>query len=302
MKLSAAGPQISFQPLEIRFESARRQYNSLCANRFLTTADQRRASPKFAIDHVERGGFGLIHDVHAQPFGGPVVAVHQRLAATEKKGIRAAKMQGASKGRLQSPAKSSNPRRAIRRFSDDEPRKVLVALFARDAKQVCEVLVLGVHIREYVGRRVVAAAEVACMAAVASPEGLGGALDHENARPSLDGSQGCAQSGIAAAEDRDVALLGFTLHRGVPGSGRRIVPCRLLPTPAIEKDELFVFLSRLLFGLILSTRPGDGRIYAKTASPADGSPCGARIAKRVDGLESSVPLTAITHESRPYVS
>jgi hypothetical protein len=148
-------------------------------------------------------------------------------------------MQGASKGRLQSPAKSSNPRRAIRRFSDDEPRKLLVGLFARDAKQVCEVLVLGVHIREYVGRHVVAAAEVACVAAVATPEGLGGALDHENARPSLDGSQGCAQSGIAAAEDRDVALLGFTLHRGVPGSGRRIVPCRLLPPPAIEKNEGF---------------------------------------------------------------
>src|SRR4029453_3185574 len=134
------------------------------------------------------------------------------------------------------------------------------------------------------------------------PEGLGGALDHENARPSLDGSQGCAQSGIAAAEDRDVALLGFTLHRGVPGQGGGlylVVFSRLLP---FEKNEFFVFLSRLLFCLILSTTPGDGRIYAKTASPADGSACGARIAKRVDGLESSVPLTAITHESRRYVS
>jgi hypothetical protein len=70
-----------------------------------------------------------------------------------------------------------------------------------------------------------------------------------------------------------------------------VVFCRLLP---LRKMRFFIFLSRLLFGLILSTTPGDGRIYAKTASPADGSPCGARIAKRVDGKLGSVDNHSLT--------
>src|SRR5262245_20970733 len=181
-----------FQPLEIRFKSAGRQHDRLRANRFGATIDLRRESLKSAVDDVEGGGFGLIHDAYAQPLGGAVVAVHQRLAATEKEGVRAAKLQRASKGGLQSPAKSSNPRRAIRRFANDETRKMLISLSVRDAKQVRKVLLLGVHIRKYVGRRVVAAAEVACVAAVAPSEGLGSTFDHEDAHSSLCGSEGCA--------------------------------------------------------------------------------------------------------------
>ena len=128
------------EPLEIRFESARRQDDGVGADDGLAAIRHNRCAAKTAIDNVEREDLGVVDDRDAQPLGGRVIAVHQRLAATQKECVRAIQLKRAAERRLEPSAELSDPRRTRRRVAHDKARQQLVGLAAGHSNQIREVL------------------------------------------------------------------------------------------------------------------------------------------------------------------
>ncbi len=207
MKLSAASPQISREPVEIRFEPAGGEHHGLRRDGLDPAVDRHRHRSKPAVREVEADDGGVVQHADAHAGRGRVVAVHQRLAAAEKMDVGAIEMQRALERRLQPDSEPLHPAGAGGGPSHDQAGQRFVRAPAGHADQVRNVFVFGIRAGQQRRRRVVHRPQVPRVAAVAAAKGSRRALDHDHGRPALPGAQGRAQAGVAAAEHRDVERL-----------------------------------------------------------------------------------------------
>ena len=177
------------QPREVRLEAAAGEDERLCADGLVrlkpdttTVVRLKPDTTKYTIAHVDRDDLGVVEHVDAHPLRCRVVGVHQRFAAAEKERVRPRQVQRASQGRLKADAVLGHPLGARLRSADQQSRQRLVGLVRVDAQQIGVELVLGIRPGEHGRRRVVRAAQVPRVAAVAAAKLARGTFERRSTR------------------------------------------------------------------------------------------------------------------------
>ena len=201
--VGGVAPDLS-QPLEIRLESAGRGDERPGAHLLGPAGSRDEGGGEAPVADVQPGHPGVVLDGDAEALGGAIVAVHQRLAAAEKEGIRAREVERAAERRLKAGAVADHPVPAGGRLADHDPRERFVGPAAGHPGEIVPVFRLGVGVGQSIGGGLVHAAQVPGVPAVATPEVLRSRFEHQHARAGGPGGKGRAEPGVAAADHQHV--------------------------------------------------------------------------------------------------
>jgi hypothetical protein len=156
---------------------------------------------------LQPGHLGVVDGVDAQPRGGDVIGVHQRLAAAAEEGVGAVQRQRAADRRLEPGPVGMHPGGGLGRFLDGDPRQPRVGLAGNDAHQVVEIFLDLIAPGQHLGRRRMGGAQIAGVARVAAAQRLGRRLGDQHPGAALRRGDRSAERGIAPARDQDVIAL-----------------------------------------------------------------------------------------------
>ncbi len=199
------------QPLDVGLEAARGEHHRAAGDAVGSTADLDLDRLEAAVRDRDVLDLRVVEDADPEILCSDVVGVHQRLAAAEKERVGAAERKRPRERRLKAHAVCLHPGQARLGRADGKAGEVLVGLSLGHQQEVVEVFVLLVAVDQDRKRAAVHAAEVAGVARVAAPVGLGRAFQDHDPAPGFGRLDRRAERRVAAAH-----------HHHVPESARHL--------------------------------------------------------------------------------
>src|SRR5262249_17211643 len=147
-------PDLS-QPFQVRLEASGGEHDGARPYELLLSGNAHGGGFETAVANLQARYVRVVHHTHAAAFGRRIVAVHQRLAATEKKRVRSPELQRASQRRLKADAEPTHSLRRVGRGAHDHAGKRFVGCSTGDAEQIGHEFVFGVVTDEDIRWRVV---------------------------------------------------------------------------------------------------------------------------------------------------